>query len=89
MGEYGEQSKYKVRNKIWLDGMNIWHAYIQGKEEILGKINEVPIPFEEGTEWESFEGFKFRIEDHRIIKIFDPTEDGNEDEEDLLRKWKK
>lgn len=69
--------------------MNVWHTYIQGKEEILGRINEVPIPFEEGVEWESFEGFKFRVEDHRIIKIYDPLEEGALEEEELLDRWKK
>ena len=89
MGEYSEKSKYHVVNKLWLDGMNVWHTYIQGKEEILGRLNEVPIPFEEGAEWESFEGFRFRIENHRIIKIYDPLEEGELDEEELLDRWKK
>ena len=83
MGEYREllESDYKIVNKMWLDGMDILHAYIKGKEELLGKLGEIPLPFEEGKEWKSFEGFIFRVENNHIIKIYDPFEAGEKDEE--------
>jgi len=83
MGEYREllNTDYKIVNKIWLDGMDMLHAFVKGKEEILGKIGEIPLPFKEGIKWTSFEGFIFKVEEHHIIKVHDPFESGEKTEE--------
>jgi len=84
MGEYDEFGDYKILNKVWIDGMEVLHAFIQGKEEILGRIGEIPLPFEEGNEWKSFEGFIFKVENHKIIKVYDPFEAGEKKEDDIV-----